>query len=83
MLSAVLLAAFIGLPIAVLAARNETSARRVLIACDTAQTFPSFVYLLAAMMLFGITDIAVIFSNLIFATVPLVRYAIEGLRPSR
>lgn len=79
-LAAVILAAIIGLPIAVLAARNERTARRVLLACDTAQTFPSFVYLLPAIMLFGITDIAVIFSILIFATVPLVRYTIEGLR---
>jgi len=79
-LSAVIMAAVIGLPLAVLAARNETAARRVLIACDTAQTFPSFVYLLPAIMLFGITDIAVVFSILIFATVPLVRYTIEGLR---
>ena len=31
-------------------------------------------------MLFGITDIAVIFSILIFAMVPLTRYTIEGLR---
>lgn len=79
-LAAVILAAIIGLPIAILAARNERSANRVLLACDTAQTFPSFVYLLPAIMLFGITDIAVIFSILIFATVPLVRYTIEGLR---
>ncbi|MBY4891977.1 ABC transporter permease subunit [Rhodobacteraceae bacterium N5(2021)] len=79
-LAAVILAALIGLPIAVLAARNERSAKRVLLACDTAQTFPSFVYLLPAIMLFGITDIAVIFSILIFSTVPLVRYTIEGLR---
>ena len=79
-LAAVILATMIGLPIAILAARNEKSARRVLLACDTAQTFPSFVYLLPAIMLFGITDIAVIFSILIFATVPLVRYTIEGLR---
>ncbi len=79
-LAAVILATLIGLPIAILAARNERSARRVLLACDTAQTFPSFVYLLPAIMLFGITDIAVIFSILIFSTVPLVRYTIEGLR---
>ncbi|MBL4627410.1 MAG: ABC transporter permease subunit [Roseicyclus sp.] len=79
-ISAVTLAAIIGLPIAVIAARKESWARRVLLACDTAQTFPSFVYLLPAIMLFGITDIAVVFSILIFATVPLVRYTIEGLR---
>ena len=79
-ISAVSLAALIGLPIAILAARSEKWSQHVLLICDTAQTFPSFVYLIPAIMLFGITDIAVIFSILIFAMVPLMRYTIEGLR---
>jgi glycine betaine/proline transport system permease protein len=79
-ISAVTLAALIGLPVGIIAARSEKWSMRVLLACDTAQTFPSFVYLIPAIMLFGITDIAVIFSILIFAMVPLTRYTIEGLR---
>lgn len=79
-ISAVTLAAMIGLPIAIIAARSKRWSTRVLLICDTAQTFPSFVYLIPAIMLFGITDIAVIFSILIFAMVPLTRYTIEGLR---
>ena len=47
---------------------------------DTAQTFPSFVYLIPAIMLFGINDVAVIFSILTYTLVPLIRYTIEGLR---
>ena len=78
--SAVTLAALIGLPIGIIAARKEKWATRILLVCDTAQTFPSFVYLIPAIMLFGITDVAVIFSILIFAMVPLIRYTIEGLR---
>lgn len=79
-LSAVALAMIIGLPLGIAAARSEKWSRRVLLVCDTAQTFPSFVYLIPAIMLFGITDVAVIFSILIFAMVPLTRYTIEGLR---
>lgn len=79
-ISAVALAMLFGLPIGIVAARSEKWSRRVLLACDTAQTFPSFVYLIPAIMLFGITDVAVIFSILIFAMVPLTRYTIEGLR---
>lgn len=79
-ISAVTLAALIGLPIGIIAARSQKWSTRVLLICDTAQTFPSFVYLIPAIMLFGITDIAVIFSILIFAMVPLTRYTIEGLR---
>ncbi|MEM9043892.1 MAG: ABC transporter permease subunit [Pseudomonadota bacterium] len=47
---------------------------------DTAQTFPSFIYLIPAIMLFGINDVAVIFSILIYTLVPVIRYTIEGLR---
>ena len=79
-ISAVTLAALIGLPIGIIAARSKRWSERVLLICDTAQTFPSFVYLIPAIMLFGVTDIAVIFSILIFAMVPLTRYTIEGLR---
>jgi glycine betaine/proline transport system permease protein len=78
--SAVILAAIIGLPVAIMASRSARGSRWMLLVCDTFQTFPSFVYLLPAIMLFGITDIAVIFSIVIFATVPLIRYTIEGLR---
>ncbi|WP_299882547.1 proline/glycine betaine ABC transporter permease [uncultured Sulfitobacter sp.] len=79
-ISAVALAMIIGLPLGIWAARTERWSKRILLVCDTAQTFPSFVYLIPAIMLFGITDIAVIFSILIFAMVPLTRYTIEGLR---
>ncbi len=79
-ISAVILALLIGLPIAIYAARSETWSKRILLFCDTAQTFPSFIYLLPAIMLFGINDVAVIFSILIFTLVPLVRYTVEGLR---
>ena len=78
--SAVFLAMLIGLPLAISAARSEKWSSRILLICDTAQTFPSFIYLLPAIMLFGINDVAVIFSILIFTLVPLIRYTVEGLR---
>ncbi len=79
-ISAVALATLIGIPLGIIAARSEVWSRRVLLACDTAQTFPSFIYLIPAIMLFGVNDVAVVFSVLIFATVPLTRYTVEGLR---
>lgn len=79
-ISAVVIAMLIGLPIGIMAARSEKWSRRVLLACDTAQTFPSFIYLIPAIMLFGITATSVVMSILIFAMVPLIRYTIEGLR---
>jgi glycine betaine/proline transport system permease protein len=79
-ISAVILATIIGLPIGILAARSAKWSNRVLLACDTAQTFPSFIYLIPAIMLFGITATTVVFSVFIFTMVPLVRYTVEGLR---
>jgi len=77
---AVILASIIGIPLGIAAARNSRWATPVLLICDTAQTFPSFIYLIPAIMLFGVNDVAVIFAILIFATVPLIRYTVEGLR---
>ncbi len=79
-LSAVVIAALIGLPLGVLAARNKKWSDPILLVCDTAQTFPSFIYLIPAIMLFGVNDVSVIFAIFIFATVPLMRYTIEGIR---
>jgi glycine betaine/proline transport system permease protein len=79
-ISAVILAMLIGIPMGILASRSEKWSNRILLGCDTAQTFPSFIYLIPAIMLFGVNDVAVVFSILIFATVPLTRYTVEGLR---
>ena len=76
----VTLALMIGVPLGLLGAANETRARRFLLVCDTAQTFPSFIYLIPVIMLFGVNDVAVIAAVMVFATVPIVRYTIEGLR---
>ena len=75
----VLIAALIGLPLGVWAARNPTRAARILLVCDTAQTFPSFIYLIPVIMLFGVNDVAVVAAVVVFAAVPIVRYTIEGL----
>ena len=79
-ISAVVIAAAIGLPLGVLAARHKAWSQPVLLICDTAQTFPSFIYLIPAIMLFGVNDVSVVFAIFIFATVPLMRYTIEGIR---
>jgi glycine betaine/proline transport system permease protein len=51
-----------------------------LLLCDTLQTFPSFIYLIPVIMLFGVNDVAVVGAVVLFAAVPLIRYTIEGLR---
>lgn len=79
-ISAVVLAMLIGIPLGVFASRSDRMSKNILLACDSAQTFPSFIYLIPAIMLFGVNDVAVVFSILIFSMVPLTRYTIEGLR---
>lgn len=79
-MSAVILATIIGIPLGIAAARNKKWSEPTLLACDTMQTFPSFIYLIPAIMLFSVNDVAVVFAILIFATVPLTRYTIEGMR---
>lgn len=79
-ISAVVLAVMIGIPLGIAAVRNEKWSEPILLVCDTMQTFPSFIYLIPAIMLFSVNDVAVVFAILIFATVPLTRYTIEGLR---
>jgi glycine betaine/proline transport system permease protein len=79
-LAAVFLSMLFGIPLGIFASRSEKWSNRILLACDTAQTFPSFIYLLPAIMLFGITDTTVVLSIVIFTMVPLTRYTIEGLR---
>lgn len=76
----VLIAALIGFPLGIWAARNETRAGRMLLICDSLQTFPSFIYLIPVVMLFGVNDVAVVAAVVTFAAVPLIRYTIEGLR---
>lgn len=76
----VALALAVGLPLGIIGAARPTRAARMLLVCDTLQTFPSFIYLIPVIMLFGVNDVAVVAAVMVFATVPIVRYTIEGLR---
>ena len=76
----VLIAALIGLPLGIWASRKQRRSDVVLLICDTAQTFPSFIYLIPVVMLFGVNDVAAIGAVIVFGMVPMTRYTIEGLR---
>jgi len=76
----VLISTFIGVVAGTLCAQNPVSTRIMLTICDTFQTFPSFIYLIPVMMLFGVTDTSVLIAIVVYATVPATRYTIEGLR---
>ena len=76
----VIVAAVIGLTVGSLCAQSAVASRAILLVCDFLQTFPSFIYLIPVIMLFGITDTSVIIASVVYATVPATRYTVEGLR---
>ncbi len=76
----VLVSGILGITIGTLSAQNKTSSRITIGVCDTLQTFPSFVYLIPVIMLFGVTDTSVLIAVVVYATIPATRYTIEGLR---
>ena len=77
---AVIVSVIIGTVVGSLCARNALATKAVLLACDTFQTFPSFVYLIPVIMLFGVTDTSVLIAVIVYATIPATRYTVEGLR---
>ena len=77
---AVIASAVIGITIGSLCAQNSIASKAILLVCDFLQTFPSFIYLIPVIMLFGITDTSVIIAAVVYATVPATRYTVEGLR---
>jgi glycine betaine/proline transport system permease protein len=76
----VIASVIIGTIVGSLCAQNKLSTKFILAICDILQTFPSFVYLIPVMMLFGVTDTSVLIAVIIYATIPATRYTVEGLR---
>ncbi len=77
---AVLISTLGGIIAGTLCAQHPVSTRIMLTVCDTFQTFPSFIYLIPAMMLFGVAnDTSVLIAIIIYALVPATRYTIQGM----
>ncbi len=76
----VIVSGILGITFGTLSAQTKTSSRITLGVCDTLQTFPSFIYLIPVIMLFGVTDTSVLIAVIVYATIPATRYTIEGLR---
>ena len=76
----VMVSTFIGISVGSLCAQNSVASKVALLVCDTFQTFPSFIYLIPVIMLFGVTDTSVLIAVIVYATIPATRYTVEGLR---
>jgi len=75
----VIVSVIIGTIVGSLCAQHKHSSKFIIAICDILQTFPSFVYLIPVMMLFGVTDTSVLIAVIIYATIPATRYTVEGL----
>ena len=78
--TSVFLCTIIGVPLGILAGKNnvfQTSMRPVL---DTMQTIPAFVYLVPVVLLVGIGNVSGVLVTIIFALPPIVRLTALGIR---
>ncbi len=70
----------IGVPFGILAATNKTIANIVRPLLDFMQTLPSFVYLIPAILLFGLGNVPAVIATFVFATPPAVRMTTLGIQ---
>jgi glycine betaine/proline transport system permease protein len=69
-----------GIPIGILASQNDTAEKIVSPILDLMQTMPSFVYLIPAVIFFGLGKVAALAAILIFAIPPAIRLTNLGIR---
>lgn len=77
---ACLVSTVIGVPIGVLFSRSRRLRAVFLPVLDAMQTMPSFVYLVPALMLFGLGKVPAVFATVIYAMPPLIRLTDLGIR---
>jgi len=80
MTTAVFISVLLGLPLGIFAAKSNTFNTFLQPILDGMQTIPSFVYLIPAIMLFGIGNVPGIFATVVFALPPMVRLTNLGIR---
>jgi glycine betaine/proline transport system permease protein len=78
--TAVFISVTLGLPAGIFAAKNERFDAILRPILDGMQTIPSFVYLIPAIMFFGIGNVPGIMATVIFALPPMVRLTSLGIR---
>jgi glycine betaine/proline transport system permease protein len=80
MLAAVLLSLAVGVPIGVLAGRNDRIHRAITPALDAMQIVPAFAYLMPIVILFSVGPGAAVICTMIYAIPPAVRITALGIR---
>lgn len=78
--TAVAISLLIGIPLGIVAARYDAVWAVIRPVLDAMQTIPSFVYLIPAIMFFGIGNVPGVIATVIFAVPPAVRMTNLGIR---
>lgn len=78
--TAVLISIVLGVPIGIVSARSDRVDNIVRPVLDAMQTMPAFVYLIPALMFFGIGKVPGVIATVIFAIPPAVRLTNLGIR---
>ena len=79
-LASVLIALVLGLPIGILISNSPRANAIVRPILDTMQTMPVFVYLIPALLLFGMGNASAVIATVIYAIVPVIRLTSLGIR---
>ena len=79
-LVAVVISCLIGVPLGILVAYNFRLEVMVKPVLDAMQTMPSFVYLIPAIMLFGLGSVPAVFATVIYSTPPAIRLTSLAIR---
>lgn len=80
MMVSIFISIIIGIPFGILMARSKWLQRILIPILDVMQTFPMFVYMLPAVMLFGIGKVPAVMATVIYAVPPLIRLTELGIR---
>ncbi|TNJ36542.1 proline/glycine betaine ABC transporter permease [Prosthecochloris vibrioformis] len=79
-ITSVVIALIIGVPLGILAAKNDIVERIVRPVLDVMQTLPAFVYLIPAVLFFQLGAVPGVIATLIFSLPPAVRLTSLGIR---
>ena len=79
-ISATLISLALGIPLGILAGRNDRAESVIRPILDFMQTMPAFVYLIPAAMFFGLGRVPGVIATVIFAMPPVVRLTSLGIR---
>jgi len=78
--AAVVVSLAVGIPVGITMAKSDLVESIIRPILDAMQTMPSFVYLIPALMLFGLGKVPALFATLIYSVPPVIRLTNVGIR---